>query len=142
MSPLPDYDSSAAFAWGRFDSFTFVSHLSGWAFGAVLLLVPCLFVLPKYESLLAEYKVEAPTTTRAALGAARWVRQYGVALVPLAVVHSGLVALWYPRASLSRRRVYRLLLTLAVCALFGLVILALFLPIASIDESLLGAPPK
>jgi hypothetical protein len=124
----------------RFDGFTFASHLSGWAFGAVLLLTPCLFILPRYEPLLAEYRAEVPQATRYALAASRWVRHYGLLLVPVAVAHSVAVAAWYPRAGLARRRLYRLALTLAACALFGFVILALFLPIASINRSLLPAP--
>ena len=138
MTEAPHEAPPTVHPWARrFDGVAFTAHLSGWAFGTVLLVTPCLFILPRYEAQLAEYHAEMPSTTRHAIAAARWVRHYGVLLVPLAVAHAAAIALWYPRASLAQRRAYRLVLTLAVCALFGFVILALFLPIASINQSLL-----
>jgi type II secretory pathway component PulF len=129
--------------WGcRFDGVAFTAHLSGWLFGTVLLVTPCLFVLPRYETQLAEYKAEMPSPTRHAIAAARWVRHSGILLAPIALAHATAVALWYPRANLPQRRLYRLALTLAVCGVFAFVILALFLPLAAINQSLLPSDPK
>lgn len=140
MTAPIDYERPAVVRGSRaFDAYAFTRHLSGWLFGAVVLIVPCLFILPRYERLLDEYKVAVPSTTAFALTASRFLRDYGILLAPVALAHSLAVAVWYPRAGLGARRTYRLVLTLLVCALFAWVILALFLPIAAITNSLSGA---
>lgn len=137
MSTPPDYQSPTAARFPRgFDAFAFARHLSGWAAGSVLLLIPCLFILPRYETLLTENKAQVPATTGAAIAAARWLRHSNfIVLVPVGLAHSLAIALWYPRASLPALRLYRVLLTLCAGAVFAFVILALFLPIASITKS-------
>jgi len=141
--PRPDYatpwpaPSSHGISWP-----VFASHLSGWALGTVVLLIPCLFILPRYERALADYNAPVPAVTAFAIAAARLVRDYWGLLTPIGLVHATLVALWYPRAKINARRLYRLLLTLFVAALFATVIFALFLPIVSITNSLSGATPK
>jgi type II secretory pathway component PulF len=138
-----DYERPSIVRTSRvFDAFAFTRHLSGWLCGAVVLIAPCMFILPRYEKLLAEYNAAVPDTTRYALAAARWLRENGWVLAPVALVHAGAVAMWYPRAGIASRRLYRLLLTLCVAALFAFVIFALFLPIASITNSLSGAATK
>ena len=139
----PDYAAWPAHAPQRLMVWTFLSHLTGWALATTVLMVPCLFVLPRYEQILAEYRAPVPDSTRIALGAARLVRQYGIALRPVALAHSWFAAAWYARAGVGARRAYRLVLTLFVCAAFAVVILALFLPIVSITNTLTGGPaPK
>jgi len=123
------------------DWLAFFSHLSGWALGTTLLAVPCLFILPRYEATLADFNTPVPTSTRLALGAARMIPRYGIALAPIALAHAYLAAAWYPRAGVTARRVYRLLLTVAVCGIFTVVILALFLPMVSITNTLTAPPP-
>jgi type II secretory pathway component PulF len=126
-----------------FDAFAFTRHLSGWALAAVLLITPCLFILPRYERRLDdEYAVTVPAITALALSAARFMRDHGIVLAPVALAHALMVALWYPRAGLGARRTYRLLLTLLVCGLFAFVILALFLPIVAVTNALSGAAQK
>jgi hypothetical protein len=120
------------------DWYAFWAHLCGWVLGLALVLAPCLFVLPRYEVMLKDFNAEVPQTTVMALGAARWLRAYGIFLAPLALAHSFLVAVWYARAGIAARRLYRLLLTLCVCAIGAIVIFALFLPIISITNSLSG----
>ena len=143
MTVHPDYETPPAGGTsGFFDAFAFTRHFLGWALAVVVLTLPCIFILPRYERLLAEYNAPVPPTTAVALAAARWVRSYGILLAPVALAHSLAVALWYPRAGLNGRRIYRLLLTLFVCGLFAFVILSLFLPIASITNSLSGAATK
>lgn len=122
----------------RPDWYAFASHLTGWALGTTLLMLPCLFILPRYEHTLADFNAKVPAATQFALGAARFLRSYGVLLAPVALAHALFVAFWYPRAGVTARRVYRLALTLFVCALFGTVIFALFLPMISLTESLTG----
>jgi type II secretory pathway component PulF len=121
-----------------FDGFTLWAHLSGWALAAALVMGPCLFILPRYEAMLKDFNAEVPQTTLMALGAARWLRTWGIVFAPVALAHSALVAVWFARASLTSRRLYRLVLTLCVCAAGAVVILALFLPIISITNSLSG----
>ena len=125
----------------RLNWLTFFSHLSGWALATTLLVVPCLFILPRYEAILADFKAAVPTSTRFALGAARLIPRYGIALLPIALTHAYLAATWYPRAGVGARRVYRLLLTFAVCGVFAVVILALFLPMVSLTNTLTAPPP-
>ena len=120
----------------RPDWFAFASHLSGWVLGSALLMLPCLFILPRYEQTLADFKAEVPAATRFALGAARLFREYGIVLAPVALAHALIIAFWYPRAGVTTRRVYRLALTLFVCLLFGVVIFALFMPMISLTNSL------
>jgi uncharacterized membrane protein len=120
----------------------FGGHLSGWVLGTVLLLVPCLFILPRYEEIMKDFNAEVPASTRIALGAARLLIRFGILLAPVAVAHALLVGLWYPRASVGAKRFYRLCLTLCVCAVFALVIFALFLPIIAITDSLTGGVTK
>ena len=141
MTVRPDYETPPrAGTAGVFDAFAFARHLSGWVLAAFVLTLPCIFILPRYERMLNdEYAVAIPATTALALAAARFVRDYWILLAPVAVAHSLAVALWYPRAGLAGRRTYRLLLTLLVCGLFAFVILALFLHIAAITNSLTGA---
>ena len=139
----PDYATpfvAAAAGAGHADWFAFASHLSGWVLGTALLMLPCLFILPRYERMLADFNAQVPAATQVALGAAGFMRSYGALLAPAAVAHALLVAFWYPRAGIAARRLYRLALTLFVCLLFGVVIFALFLPVISITDSLTGAP--
>jgi hypothetical protein len=133
----PDYAGpQTAPASSLFDWRTFTRHLSGWAFGTVLLLVPCLFILPRYEEQLKDFKIELPALTVMTLSAARLLRTFWFLLVPVAVAHAAVVGLVYAHAGLAGRRVYRLLLTLCACGLFAAVILSLFLPVAALYDAL------
>jgi type II secretory pathway component PulF len=136
----PDYAGPPAPAASNvFDARTFTRHLTGWVLLAGLLLTACLFILPRYEEQLKDFRVELPALTVLTLSCARLLRRFWFLAVPVAVAHAALVGLWFPHAGLGARRFYRLLLTLCLGALFAVVILSLFLPIAALYDALSGA---
>lgn len=85
------------------DWFAFLSHVTGWALASAMLLLPCLFILPRYEQTLADLNATAPAATQFALGAARFLRSYGIVLAPVALAHALVIAFWYPRAGVGDR---------------------------------------
>ena len=124
-----------------FDNTALFGHLVGWALGSIVLLSAALFVIPRLEETFKDFKLDLPALTKFVLATSRWIRQWGWVLLPLPFFHAVLVAMWYPRARIGARRLYRLVLTLFVCALFALVILSMFLPYLSLIQSMAN-PPK
>jgi len=143
MPPRPDYAGPRTLPpQTLFDVRAFVRQLVGWALASVVLVVPCLFILPRYEEQLKDFKIELPALTALTLYAARLVRSFWFLLIPCGLAHASIIAVWYPHAGLTAQRVYRLLLSLVVCLLFAAVILALYLPVIALNNALSGVRPK
>jgi hypothetical protein len=141
--PRPDYAAPRPpIASSVFDVGAFTRHLTGWALACAALLGAVLFILPRFEEQLKDFRIDLPALTKEMLYAARFSRTYWFLLVPVALAHAALVGLLYPHAGLGARRAYRLLLSLAVCALFAAVILALYQPVVALYDGLAGARPK
>jgi type II secretory pathway component PulF len=125
-----------------FDVAAFARHVTGWVLAGAALLGAVLFILPRFEEQLKDFKIDLPALTKGMLYAARFVRTAWFLLIPVALAHAALAGLWYPHAGLWARRVYRLLLSLVVCALFAAVILALYQPVVALYDGLAGPRPK
>jgi hypothetical protein len=139
----PDYAAPRAPAASSvFDVRAFARHLVGWALAGAALMGAVLFILPRFEEQLKDFRIDLPELTKLVLYSARFLRTFWFLLVPVAVAHAALVGLWYPHAGLLARRFYRLLLSLVVCLLFAAVILALYQPVVALYDGLAGARPK
>ena len=120
---------------------TFASHLVGWALGLGLFAWLSVYVVPRYERSIAEYQLDLPGATRLLLLAAANARHGHIflLLVPLGIAHALEAAAFLRRAGRGRRAAYRLVLTLVLAAVALFVILALFLPMVALINSLSGA---
>ena len=141
--PRPDYAGPRVLPPPTlFDARAFVRQLIGWVLASFVLVVPCLFILPRYEEQLRDFRVPLPFLTQLTLYTARLVRTFWFVLIPLGLAHASIIAVWYPHAGLTARRVYRLLLSLVVSLLFAAVILSLYLPVIALNNALSGVNSK
>jgi type II secretory pathway component PulF len=119
----------------------FAAHVVAWAMGLGMFAWLSVYVVPRYERTIADYKLALPYPTMLLLLAAANARAGGlfVLLVPVAIAHSLAAALWLRRGGRGRRAVYRLVVTLVLGAAVLFVLLGLFLPMVGLWNSLGGA---
>jgi hypothetical protein len=119
---------------------TFVGHLIGWAIGLGMFAWLSIYVVPRYERTIADYKLDLPSATKVLLLAAANARNGGLFLLlaPVGIAHSLAAAAFLRRAGRGRRATYRLVLTLVLAAVALFVILGLFLPWVGVINSLSG----
>ena len=138
-SPLhyapPEPRSSPLLMWT-----VFVGHLVAWAVGVGMFAWLSIYVVPRYERTLADYKLALPYPTALLLLAAANARDGRLFLLlgPLAIGHSLAAAAFLRRAGRGRRMTYRLVLFLVLAAVALFVILGLFLPMVGLINSLSG----
>ena len=122
-------------------STTFFGHLVGWTLGLGLFAWLSVYVVPRYERTIADFQLDLPYASKLLLLAAANARDGGVflLLVPLGIAHALAAAVFLRRAGRGRRTAYRLVVTLVLGAVVLFVVLALFLPLVGVMNSLGGA---
>ena len=122
----------------------FFTHIVGWAVAIAMAAFVSVYLAPKFEQAAADFKLALPLPSALVLRFAVHVRDgtmYPV-LTFLALAHSLAAAAWLSRGGRGRRQLYRLLLTLLLGAVVLFVVLALFLPMVGLMDSLGGASGK
>src|SRR6478752_3467993 len=89
---------------------TFFGHLVAWGIGLGMFAWLSIYVVPRYERTLADYKLALPYPTTLLLLAAANARdgRLFLLLVPAGIAHSLAAAVFLRRAGRGRRATYRL----------------------------------
>lgn len=123
----------------------FLMHLLIWSLALAVPAVILLFVVPRFEALLRDFKVQLPLVTRLVLQASHaLIHQHAwiaLPLLPLLLATLSTLASGAPRDLPELRRSYRLtrlLASLLLAALALLLIAALFLPLVNLIDAVAG----
>ena len=123
-----------------FDLQAFFTHLTCWTIAVIIFLVMTLFVVPRFNAIFMDFRLDLPLATKVLFTVCRWP----LAVVPLLLLllagagDSVAAGFWRPRSTLGIRRAYRLgvVFVTAVVALF--VALAIFLPYVALIDAVSG----
>jgi hypothetical protein len=122
------------------DWYAFTRHLIGWAVFGTLLLVMVLQVIPRFEDIFKDFRLDLPAPTKTLLALSRRPGVFLVVLaVPFAIAHAFAAAAWYPHSTRLGRFMYRLVVLLLIAAIVTFVVLALFLPYMALIEGISGS---
>lgn len=124
------------------DWYAFTRHLIGWAVFGTAVFVLVVFVVPRFEDIFRDFKLDLPAPTKFLLRASRAGYLLAIFAAPLALAHAFAAAALYPRSGRMGRFLYRLMLVLVLGAVVAVVVLALFMPYVAIMEGISGMGPK
>ncbi len=131
-----------------FDYSAMVTHLFGWAVFTTVILLILLLVVPRFEEVFMDFKLDLPSSTRLLLRMSRFLTHGGVErlllvfAVPIPFLHAAAAGFLYPRLGRGGRLAYRLLLTLALAVLVLVFVIALFMPQIALMEGISGGGNK
>jgi type II secretory pathway component PulF len=124
----------------RFNWYALSWHLIGWALLETLLIVMVTRVLPRFEEIFNDFKLDLPAPTKTLLALSRGS---GIMLVivtaAVSIAHAFAAAAWYPHSSRFGRFLYGLVLFLLSAAVIAFVVLALFMPMISLIDGVSGS---
>ena len=125
------------------DWYALSRHLLGWGLLEALLVVMVARVIPKFEAIFVDFKLDLPAPTKLLLALSRGSGiMLLVVMTAIGILHAFAAAVWYPRSSRPARFLYRTALFLLFAGVVAFVVLALFLPYLHLIDAVSGTGSK